>query len=74
MLENWEYVTGISFLNKSTHAYELAPLEEITKEQYEAMLEEVVEVDYSRLGEYEEEDHTQGAHQNIACVGGQCEI
>jgi len=74
ILKNWDHVTGISFLNKSTHAYELAPLEEITKEQYEAMLEEVVEVDYSRLGEYEEEDHTQGSHQNIACVGGQCEI
>ncbi len=74
MLENWEHVTGISFLNKSTHAYELAPLEEITKEKYEEMIKVVVEVDYSLLGEYEEEDNTAGANQNIACAGGQCEI
>jgi len=74
MLKNWDQVTGISFLNKSTHAYQLAPLEEITEKRYLEMLEDVVEVDYSRLGEYEETDTTSGAIQNIACVGGKCEI
>ena len=74
LLKNWDHVTGISFLNKSTHAYELAPLEEITKERYEEMLKDVVDVDYSLLGDYEEEDNTAGANQNIACVAGQCEI
>ena len=74
LLKNWDHVTGISFLNKSTHSYELAPLEEISESEYYKMLDDVIDVDYSKLAEYEEEDNTSGANQNIACTGNQCEI
>jgi hypothetical protein len=35
--ENWEIVGGLSFLPRSDFVYQLAPYEEITKEQYEEL-------------------------------------
>jgi ribonucleoside-triphosphate reductase len=70
---HWDHVTGISFLPYSDHVYQLAPMEEITESQYIHMLDEMVEIDYSKLGEYEKADMTTGA-QNLACTAGQCEI
>jgi ribonucleoside-triphosphate reductase len=70
---NFEDVCGISFLPKSNHVYQLAPYEEITREQYTAALNEFPRIDYSKLRNYEEEDNTQGS-QSYACVGDKCEL
>ncbi len=73
VLDNWDTVNGLSFLGKSEHKYDLAPFEEITEAEYENLLRETPKIDYTMLGYYEKEDNTTGA-QEIACVGGACEI
>lgn len=71
--ENWDIVGGLSFLPRSDFVYQLAPYEEITKEEYEAMASQIKEIDFSRMVIYENEDQTQGSKE-LACAGGNCEI
>ncbi len=71
--ENWEIVGGLSFLPKNDHVYQLAPYEEITKEQYEKRLKALGHLDFSKLMIYEQQDKTTGAKE-LACSGGTCEI
>ncbi len=71
--ENWDIVGGLSFLPRSEHVYQLAPYEEITKEEYERRLKEIKNIDFSKLVYYEQEDNTVGAKE-FACVSGVCSI
>ncbi len=71
--ENWDIVGGLSFLPRNDHVYQLAPYEEITKEEYERRRKELGTLDFSRLVLYEHNDQTIGAKE-LACVGGVCEI
>jgi ribonucleoside-diphosphate reductase alpha chain len=73
LYENWDIIGGLSFLPRSDHAYRLAPMEECTKEQYEALLERVKHVDYSKILLYEKRDETE-QKKELACAGGVCEI
>lgn len=71
---NFDEVSGVSFLPKSDHTYQQAPYEEITEEQYNKMLESMpTDVDWSRLTLYEQDDHTSGT-QELACTAGGCEL
>lgn len=71
--ENWDIVGGLSFLPREDHVYAMAPYEEISKETYEAMMEKIPEIDFSRILLYEKDDETQGSKE-LACAGGKCEI
>lgn len=71
--ENWDNIGGLSFLPRSNHVYQLAPYEEITKEEYERRVKELGHLDFSKLVTYEKQDLTIGAKE-MACVGGVCEI
>ncbi len=71
--ENWEIVGGLSFLPRNNHVYQLAPYEEITKEEYERRLKALGHLDFSKLVIFEQQDRTTGAKE-LACVGGVCEI
>lgn len=71
--ENWDYVSGLSFLPYSDHIYKLAPYEEITKEKYEEMKNNLPTVDFSLLARYETYDTTDVKIQP-ACSGGLCEL
>jgi ribonucleoside-triphosphate reductase (thioredoxin) len=71
--ENWDIVGGLSFLPRSEHVYQLAPYEEITKEEYERRIKEIKHIDFSKLMYYEQEDNTIGAKE-FACVSGVCTI
>jgi ribonucleoside-diphosphate reductase alpha chain len=73
LYENWDIVGGLSFLPRSEHVYQLAPYEEITKEQFEEMSKKFVNVDYSKLMTYEFRDETE-VKKELACAGGTCEI
>lgn len=71
---NFDEVSGISFLPKSDHTYQQAPYEEITQEQYEEMLKQMPKnVDWSRLTLYENDDQTSGS-QELACTAGGCDV
>src|SRR5690606_22089438 len=47
--ENWDIIGGLSFLPRNDHVYQLAPYEEITKEEYERRKKELGELDFSKL-------------------------
>tara|TARA_R100000951_G_scaffold90032_1_gene78168 strand:+ start:12857 stop:14761 length:1905 start_codon:yes stop_codon:yes gene_type:complete len=65
--------SGMSFLPRTDHIYKQPPYEEITKEQYEADVAAMPEIDWAKLSDYESEDMTEGV-QTLACTGGQCEL
>lgn len=71
--ENWDWIGGLSFLPRSNHVYQLAPYEEITKEEYEKRTRAIGKIDFSKLSQYEAADNTTGAKE-FACVSGVCEI
>jgi hypothetical protein len=71
--KNWDIVGGLSFLPRSNHVYMLAPYEDITKEEYEALVDRFKGVDYSKLVTYEMQDETD-MKKELACAGGTCEI
>lgn len=71
---HFDEMSGVSFLPYSEHTYQQAPYQEITKEEYDAMVSKMPEgVDWSRVSEYETEDRTI-ASQELACTGNACEI
>ena len=72
--DNFNTVSGISLLPVSDHVYQQAPYEDITKEKYEELLKAMpVDINWSDLQHFEQEDNTTGS-QELACVGGACEI
>jgi len=71
--EHWDMIGGLSFLPRESHAYLLAPYEEITKERYEEMASALPAIDFSQILLYEKTDSTD-VKKELACVGGVCEI
>lgn len=73
--EHFDDIVGVSFLPYEDHKYELAPYEEITKEQYEKMAKSFPVIDFTKLQEFESStgDKTEGA-KTYACVGDRCEL
>jgi len=74
LYNNFDDVSGISFLPYSDHTYVQAPYQDCSKEEYEAFQAKVPkDVDWTKLGDYEEEDNTKGS-QELSCSAGVCEI
>ena len=72
--DNFDICSGISLLPVSDHVYQQAPYEDITAVKYKELVEAMPkDVDWSDLEQYEMEDNTTGS-QELACVGGACEI
>lgn len=70
---NREIVGGMSFLPSFDAKYAQMPYEEITKEEYDNLASQFPDIDFSRVWLYEESDLTNAA-QELACVGGACDI
>jgi ribonucleoside-diphosphate reductase alpha chain len=73
VFSNFDKISGLSFLPVEDHSYQQAPYEEITQEEYEIMLKEQPIIDWFLLQDYEDDDFTTGS-QELACVGGSCDI
>lgn len=71
--ENWDKISGLSFLPKDNHIYPLAPYEEISKDEYERRIAAFPKIDWSKLIDYEKQDETTQA-LDYACTGGSCEL
>lgn len=71
--KNWNYMSGVAFLSKSNTVYEKMPFEEMSEIEYNEMVENFPDVDFSKLSEYEISDRTIGATE-LACSSGSCEI
>lgn len=72
--DNFEWISGVSFLPYSDHNYTQAPFQEISEEEYKKWLGKMPQkVDWTKLSDYEKSDTTVGS-QIFACVSGGCEI
>lgn len=72
--ENFDTLSGISFLPHSDPEYAQLPYEEIDKATYDKLMSEFPSnVNWERLVEYETEDNTTGS-QEFACTAGVCEV
>ena len=72
--ENFDMMSGVSFLPFSEHTYKQAPYQDIAKEEFDLLLDNMPkEIDWSKLSDYELTDMTIGS-QELACVAGGCEI
>ncbi len=73
--ENFDLLSGVSFLPYDGGNYRQAPYQELTEEAFNEWVKEnpSPEIDWGLLEKYEVEDHTTGS-QEFACQGGVCEI
>jgi ribonucleoside-diphosphate reductase alpha chain len=71
---NFDLCSGISLLPYSDHVYQQAPYEDIDAAKYKELLSAMPKgVEWDDLENFEKEDNTTGS-QELACVGGACEI
>ena len=72
---NFDDISGISFLPFSDHTYRQAPYQDCTKSEYDEMAKLIPEnVDWSKLSEYEQQDFTAGSQELACSADGGCEI
>jgi ribonucleoside-triphosphate reductase len=72
--ENFDEMSGVSFLPYSEHIYQQAPYQQCEQAKYEEFLSLMPKaIDWAKLADYEAEDTTVGS-QTFACSGGSCEI
>jgi ribonucleoside-diphosphate reductase alpha chain len=72
--ENFDEVSGVSFLPHSEHTYQQAPYQDITAEEFAEWTYKVPHsVNWSLLSVYETSDSTTGT-QELACAAGACEV
>jgi len=72
--ENFDEVSGVSFLPHSDHTYQQAPYQDCSEREYlEALALMPERIDWARLSEYETEDTSKGT-STFACVGGSCDL
>lgn len=71
---NFDAISGISFLPHADHNYQQAPYEAIDEERYAELVAEMPDqIDWDKLVEYENDDNTKGS-QELSCSAGHCEI
>jgi len=60
LYENWDIIGGLTFLPADNSVYQLAPFEEITGEEYEKLISEFPDIDFSQILVYEKEKEIEG--------------
>jgi ribonucleoside-diphosphate reductase alpha chain len=74
VFENFNQMSGVSFLPFADHSYRQAPYQDMTVLQYNELLKKMPKnVDWMKLKEYESTDRTAGS-QELACSADGCEI
>ena len=73
--ENFDDISGISFLPFSDHTYRQAPYQDCSEEEYKELLDKMPkDVNWASLAEFETQDYT-SASQEFACTSEKgCEI
>ena len=73
--DNFDDISGISFLPFSDHSYRQAPYQDCTEKEYKELLKQMPKnVNWGALAEYETKDYT-SASQEFACTSaGGCEL
>lgn len=71
---NFDDIGGVSFLPHSEHVYQQAPYQDITEEQYHQLVKDFPKLDWTEFDGYELNEDTTTGSQELACVGGSCDI
>ena len=72
--DNFQYLSGVSFLPFSDHTYQQAPYQDIDEKEYKKLVKKMpTSIDWQKLQDYEKEDNTKGS-QELACTAGVCEL
>tara|TARA_R110002020_G_scaffold79124_2_gene198552 strand:- start:10576 stop:12528 length:1953 start_codon:yes stop_codon:yes gene_type:complete len=72
--DNFDSMSGVSFLPMTEHTYKQAPYQDCTKEQYKDLLDRMpTDVTWDEFSAYEKEDLTVGS-QELACTADSCEV
>jgi ribonucleoside-triphosphate reductase len=72
--KNFEHIGGVTFLPYDGGQYKQAPYQECTEEFYKEFKKKMpINVDWSKISEYELEDQTTSSREG-ACSGGVCEL
>ena len=71
--QNFDSISGISFLPHSDHIYQQAPYEEFDEQEYFTLMSKVPMITWGELSDYEKEDYTTSS-QELACTGNACEV
>lgn len=71
--ENQDKIGGMTFLPAFDASFDQMPYMEIPKEEYEKLVTEFPDIDFSKIYRYEEEDYTTAA-QELACLAGNCDV
>jgi len=71
MWENRRAYNGLSVLPHSDHTYKQAPFEDCTKEEYEEMIQNLHNIDLTKVVEMDDNTNLAG---ELACSGGSCEV
>jgi ribonucleoside-triphosphate reductase (thioredoxin) len=71
MWENKEYYNGLSVLPYDGGTYKQAPFEDITKDVYNEMIKSLSDIDLTKVIELNDDTDLKN---ELACVGGACEI
>ena len=71
MWENRDHYNGLSVLPYDGGTYTQAPFEDISKDQYEVMLQSLTNIDLTQVVELDDNTDLSG---ELACAGGACEI
>jgi ribonucleoside-diphosphate reductase alpha chain len=70
---NFDKIAGVSFLPHSDHAYQQAPYQECSKEEYLALEARMPQFDWEALAIFEKDDSTISVRE-LACSAGVCEV
>jgi ribonucleoside-diphosphate reductase alpha chain len=72
--ENFDEMSGVSFLPYDEHTYQQAPYQDCSENDYKDLLKKMPKnIDWEELSQFEVEDSTIGS-QELACSGDSCEI
>ncbi len=73
--ENFDVASGVSFLPFSDYTYQQQPYQDIEPDEYLEWKDRMsyVNIDWSRLQDFEKEDTTSGSRE-LACTAGVCEV
>jgi len=71
---NFDDISGVSFLPYADHSYQQAPYQEITAKEYKEWQKKTTSnIDWDLIKDYEKEDMTENTKE-LACTAGACEI
>ena len=76
VFDNFDVISGITFLPATTHSYRQAPYQECTEEEYEELLQAMPkDLDWDALKRFEDDDeYASKSVREYSCVGSSCEL